>query len=383
MLDGLLKEQIRKDEQVEGMLASFGGKPAFFYQKSPPDTDKLWGRTCYPRADYNIDMQYNAERKSSGSLTINIWCTSESESMPEDIEKRFRELIEGTFYSTKKTSVCAVWVRSDSFSYETNANNATSNGQPEIFGVTMLFELMEFPRQITTDPDPVQGINEWTKKYFTGLTVIGYDILPAIWKPTDENAAVYWRFIEYGTESRQSGYAVDWFIGNFAAHIITDSVPERNRWLKSIAERLQIDGEIILQDSSPMFIKKVEVKHNADPLREGQMIISGQYGVLAQSRKEEAEIILNNGNFNGGKNMSKTAEIKENINTQNPTKDKSEKTKNENGVYSVKELASASKKVFDTSPEIVYTALKQAGKTKVTIAEAKSIVKAFLSKEVK
>lgn len=382
MLDGLLKEQVHKDEQVKGMLASFGGKPAFFYQKNPVDTDELWGKYCYPRVDYNIDMQYNSERKSSGLLTINVWCTSESQSMPEDIEKRFRELIEGTFYSSpEKTSVCAVWVRSDAFSFEYNANNSSSNGLPEVFGVTMLFDLMEFPCQITTDPDPVQGINEWTKKYFTELVVIGYDTLPPVWKPTDKNAAVYWRFMDYSTDDRQSSYAVDWFMGNFAAHIITDSVQERNRWLKSIAERLQIDGEIILQDSSPMFIKKVDVRHNADPLREGQMIISGQYGILSAHRKEQAEIVLNNGIFNGGIKMAKTAETK--ANTQNPKENKMEKTKNESGVYSADELAVASKKVFGTSPEIVKAALKQAGKTKVTLEEAKSIVKVFLSKEVK
>ena len=381
MLDGLLKEQIRNDEEIKGMLASFGGLPAFFYQKSPLDTDELWSESCYPRADYNIDMQYNPERKSSGILTINVWCTSESGYMPEDIEKRFREIIEGTFYSTKKTSVCAVWIRSDSFSFETNSNNSTSNGQPEVFGVTMLFELMEFPSQITTDPDPVQGINEWTKKYFTGLTVIGYDDLPSIWKPTDENAAVYWRFIDYNTDDRQSSYTVDWFNGNFAAHVITDSVSERNRWLKSIAEQLQIDGEVILQDGSPMFVKKIDVKHSADPLRDGQIIVSGQYSVLSGHRKEQAEIVLNNKNFNRGEKMSKAVETK--TNTQNLTECKAEKTKNDGGVYAVGELAEVSKKIFNTSPEIVQTALKQAGKTRVTLTEAKNIVKIFLSKEVK
>ena len=378
MLDGLLKKQVRGDTQVEGMLTSYNGKPAFFYQKSPPDSDDRWGGACYPRADYNIDTLYSPERKSSGILTINIWCVSGNSAMPEDIEKRLRELIEGTFYNfPKKASVCAVWARSDAFSFEVSPNNSTANGQPEVFGITMLFELMEFPFQITAAPDPIQGINEWTKKYFSGLTVIGYDSLPPVWKPTDKDAAVYWRFIDYDTDDRRGGYAVDWFIGNFAAHVITDSVQERNRWLKSMAERLRIDGEIVLQDGSPMFIKKVDVKHNADSLRDGQMIISGQYGVLSGHRKEQAEIILNNVNFNGGDKMSKTT------GTKDKGKEESALSKaSNNTIYAAEELAGAARRVFHTTPEIVKTALKRAGKTKATIEETKNIVSKFLSKEV-
>lgn len=51
-------------------------------------------------------------------------------------------------------------------------------------------------------------------------------------------------------------------------------------------------------------------------------------------------------------------------------------------IYQAEELARAHK-VFDTSYEIVATALKLAGKEKATVTEAKEIVENFKTKEVK
>lgn len=52
-------------------------------------------------------------------------------------------------------------------------------------------------------------------------------------------------------------------------------------------------------------------------------------------------------------------------------------------VYSVKELAANARKLFGTRQECVTAALKAAGKSECTIAEAKEIVGRFLKKEVR
>jgi hypothetical protein len=295
VLDGLLKDQIRGDHQIAGMLAAYKGKPAFFYQKSPADTDRGWTKPCYPRADYNIDMRYDPERKTSGALTINVWCTSECEAMPEDIEKRFTELVGGTFYTDKeRATVCAIWNRSDAFAFE-SAGAGLNNTAPEVFGVTMLFDLTEFPEQVTTDPDPILALNAWTRRNFPGMTIIAYDDTLPVWRPTDANPAVYWRFERAENDLRS--YAVNWYNGHFAAHIIADTVKERNGWIKAITEAIMVEGEILLTDESPMFAKQVAIRHGADPLREGQMQLTGRYGVLAGHRRERARIPLWNPNY--------------------------------------------------------------------------------------
>ena len=293
MLEKLLKNQIRGDPEIAGMLAIYKGNPAFFYQKSPQDTDHGWQKPVFPRVDFNIDKQFDPERKTAGILSINVWCSAECVAMPEDIEKRLTALISGTFYTSQQQqeTVCAIWSRSDAFQFESPAGIG-SNTAPEVFGVTVSFDLMEFPQQITTDPDPVQGLNCWTKAHFPSVTIINHDVTAPVWKPADKTPAVYWRFEGVTVNDRQS-YTVNWYTGQFAAHLIAGSVPERNRWIKAIVEQIQLEGEILLADGSPMFAKQIAIRHNADPLREGQIMLTGQYGVLAQHRKEYAHPPIN------------------------------------------------------------------------------------------
>ncbi len=292
----LVQEQLSADTQLGGMLAAYKGRPAVFYQKTPGDTRSGWENPRYPRLDYNVDMHHDPERKTAGTITFNIWCSTEcpeigNQDPDKAIETRLMELVSGTFYTGRnRATVCAEWERSDEFNFEDNKNNSTI---PEIYGLIVTFELMEFPEQINTSPDPVQGLNQWTKRNFPKMTAIAYDEMPPIWKPTDENPAIYWRF--EGTEStnRQS-FSVKWFTGTFAAHVLTESVTERNKWTKAIIEKAQADGEIILPDTSPMFINRITVRHNADPLREGQLSLTGQYGELTETQplKEPAQIKL-------------------------------------------------------------------------------------------
>jgi hypothetical protein len=292
VFEGLLKEQVRGDGQIAGMLTAYKGKPAFFFQKSPSDGDVGWEKPCYPRMEYNIDNRSDPERKVSGTMSVNIWCTSESGAMPEDVEKRLVELIDGTFYTTAdRTTRAAAWSRSDAFAFETSSNSG-GNTAPEVFGVTVMFDLMEFPEQLTTDPDPIQSLNEWTRAYFPDITVINLDEPPPVWKPADNNPAIYWRFEGTAANDRQT-YSVNWYTGQFAAHVIARSVTERNRWTKAIAERIQLDGEVILTDGSPMFAKQIVVRHSADFLREGQLLLTGNYGVLAARRRERTQCPLN------------------------------------------------------------------------------------------
>ena len=51
-------------------------------------------------------------------------------------------------------------------------------------------------------------------------------------------------------------------------------------------------------------------------------------------------------------------------------------------VYTVEEFAAVSHKVFDTTPDIVTAAMKEAGVELATKKEAEKIVSAFLSKPI-
>ena len=361
----LIHEQVSTDTQIAGMLAAYNGSPAFFYQKAPSDSRPGWGALRYPRVDFNIDMRSDHERKTAGTLTVNIWCTTECAATGEldpdrAIEQRLKELISGTFYTgADRATVCAEWERSDEFAFE-GGSNTQDNTAPEVYGLTVTFELMEFPEQLSVTPDPIQGLNVWTKRHFPLAIAIAFDDMPAIWKRTDGNPAIYWRF-EGTTSTNRQSYAVTWFTGKFAAHVIADSVTERNKWIKAIIEYAQIEGEVILSDTSPMFINQIEVRHNADPLREGQLGLTGQYGVLSQQPKESAQPKLSKPSLQHEKGaIGIMAEA----------------------IYKVAELAAKARQVFDTPPEVVTAALRTAGKESATVEEAKKIVQDFLNREV-
>ncbi len=357
----LIHEQVSADAQIAGMLAAYKGAPAFFYQKSPSDSREGWGEPRYPRVDFNLDTRHEPERRTEGTLTVNIWCTTEcpavgSSDPDRAIEQRLLELISGTFYTGgDRETICAEWERSDEFTLERDRDNSL----PEVYGLTVTFALMAFPAQITTDPDPIQGLNIWTKRHFPKMTAIAYDDMPPVWKPTDENPAVYWRFAGTSSVDLQS-YAVTWYTGAFAAHIIAESVTERNRWAKAMIERGQLDGEIILPDTSPMLIKGIAARNSADPLREGQIELTGRYGVLAQHRKETAQVRLNH-----------------------PCFSIIEKEESQMEPYQASELAAQAGQLFGTTPEAAAAALRDAGKKTATVEEARAIVRAFLEREVK
>lgn len=289
----LIQNLVSQDSQIGSMLAKYDGDPAFFYGKAPADSRLKWGTTKYPRVDFSVDMRQDPERKTAGTMAVNIYVTTECPDIggrdpDRAIEERLIALLSGTFFTDQEMGTfCTEWERSDGFTLETQ--NAETH--PEVYGMTAIFQIMEFPPQITTDPDPIQGLCRWTKDHFPEMAVIGYDGLPPVFRPTNLHPAVYWRFEGTATTDRQS-YAVTWYTGTFCAHVITDSVMERNRWIKAITEKLQLEGEVILPDTSPMFVKQITVRHGADPLREGQIEISGQYGVPEQQRRERAQLKL-------------------------------------------------------------------------------------------
>jgi len=149
------------------------------------------------------------------------------------------------------------------------------------------FDLHAFPSQLTTNPDPIQGLHLWTKRRFPHVQVVGHDTFLPAWQPTGATPAIYWRFesATSGTADRQS-YAVNWYTGVFMAHVMAESTDVQNQWVKVLCEQLQLDGEVPLADGSPLVVQKITLRPNAAPVCEGQISLTGAYGVPAQQRKE-------------------------------------------------------------------------------------------------
>lgn len=299
----LVYSHAENDPTLSSLLTTYQGKPAIFYQQSPSDVDDGFSRPCFPRMNFNIDKTADPERKIAGVLTFSIFATNESVSNtggdPDtEIDQRLRELFDGAFFSEDGKTTCTVWASSDAFSAEPKVKT-TEASPTEVIGVISTYYLTEFPSQITTEPDPVVGCNRWLKQHFPETKSIEFDTLPTVWKGSDVEPAVYWRF--EGEDSLRENYSVSWYLARLCVHVITDTIQERNRWTKAIVEALKRDGEVLLEDESPMFVKQISIKHDGDALRTGQIFITGEYGVLETKRKERAAPRLMKPYFRKGK----------------------------------------------------------------------------------
>jgi len=290
-MEGLLENQIFEDFELSGMLASFQGKPAFFCKKIPDETDPGW---LYPYVVYDMNMREDPARNRSGTLLLHIYCSDESGCFDEESILELKELesalitvISGTIYTpeTQKTSICAVWNHSEAFECEPALLAESDEYTAPVWGLKMSFDLMSFPVQMTADPDPVRAINEWTKSIFDSAGIIAYDTLPEVWKPTNNQPALYWRLNSIVASDDQSNTTI-WFDCKITGHVITGNVTDRTAWLKTLAEELNVSGELPLTEDSNFVVKRVTIKPGADPFQKGQIIVKGRYGFLRKTPEQ-------------------------------------------------------------------------------------------------
>ena len=79
-----------------------------------------------------------------------------------------------------------------------------------------------------------------------------------------------------------------------AVHILCPDGETRLKMAAAIANKMSLDGEIIMLDHSPMFIKRLQANYKSDYLKEGQVFVTGHYGLLRYRAKQPQ---LWNGNF--------------------------------------------------------------------------------------
>lgn len=275
--EALILEAIQTDKAVSSMLASFDGKPAAFYQAAPPDTDAGWAGVQYPRLDFVVDWAYNPERQADGSCAINVWCLNNgTTAAPEDVGDAIRECLRDIFLTDDDGEIYALeWQRTDAF------EAGGQDGQPLTIGVTLSFDILAFPVQITMEPDPVAGLCDYIKGRMPDALVVGIDKMDRICRPTAERPIFYVRLSGDSSAMRNS-WAVAWMDVTLPVHIFAPMANLRQRLSRTLCNALALDGECKLRDCSPMLIRRVTIAASANPLRQGQLTVTGRYGVLWQ-----------------------------------------------------------------------------------------------------
>ncbi len=278
-LSELICNRMRTEEHLSGLLAVFYDKPAVFEDEAPPDQQDGWGRrTQYPRICYHINMRVNQERASAGELSVTVFVRKDLP-MVTELEKYIKTCLQDVIMTPDEASpFCVAWSKSETYI------------QPgaEILCMDILFDILEYATQETTDPDPVMALSAELKKLYPEALVIGLDALPDYTDPS-VCPVLYVRLQSISETTGHCSHSIVWFLANMAIHILYAS--QQNRLIVSagIHQSLSLGEEIIMLDESPMIINQNTLNNRADYLRDGQVAIVCKYGCL-RHRKENKKI---------------------------------------------------------------------------------------------
>lgn len=273
-LEDLIYKRLIEAEEITRELATFGDLPAIFYQKAPDDQEQGWtDQRQYPRLDFVVDMQANPERQTSGLVSLNIW-SHEAGTEPEAIEPLVLQELKDLFMQpTEGPPYCLRWARSDSFELRQTVIKET-----QVIGITVLFDVLAFPSQETSDPDPIMAMNRFIRELVPEGKVIGADKLPAYFRAERARPAFYFRLANIGLDRETN--TVAWMTGTIRGHIFAPEAEERIQWLKAMIDQLAIQGEVTMPDNSPMFIRNIKGNSAADYLGTGQLELAVNFGIL-------------------------------------------------------------------------------------------------------
>lgn len=240
-MESLIRRRLASNENLRALLANFGDEPAIFYQKVPADTDSP--ESLYPQIIFTTDKYADATRGAAGILNVDI-ITSQLTTPPEEIERLVRETLEGIFFRPQIGEIFSLkWQRTDVFT------EPASERTPLIIGATMTFEIYEWINAETSDPDPVQALNEWAS-LLDDFAIIGVTEFEEIYEPTRERPAIY--FDVQKVKSVEITNSAVWLDVTITLHVFAPDVRSRREWLTALNQRLLLEDAVRLADGCPM-----------------------------------------------------------------------------------------------------------------------------------
>lgn len=277
-LEELIYKRFASSENLVKHLAIFSGAPAVFSPEPPGESQEGWGgNTQYPMVVYNFDLQANEERRSAGTLSVSLLCQNTAEIMPEEIEPIIKDCLRDVILKPEGgTPYCFAWARTDAFSIDEKKGDVT-------IGSEIRFDILEYPSQETSDPDPIMATNQYIKGIYPECLIMGYDRMEEITEATAERPVIYCRLLS--ADKAEETNTVAWMDGRIAVHILCPDSGKRLKMAAAIANSISLDGEIIMLDYSPMFIKRLQANYKSDYLKDGQVFVTGHYGLLRYKAK--------------------------------------------------------------------------------------------------
>lgn len=285
MIDTLFYNVLKENEVLQKELARYNKQPALFYQQLPHDMAKKWeDKSTFPRMVYNIEWRYHAERKTDGTMAVDIFCTNENKTAPEDLANEIVKVFEGLFLTENTDTYCAVWDRTDLFETEGN--------EPAVMGVRVYFDVYRFAKQEGIAPCPVWGMNTFLKQYQPNCVLLGHDVIKEKLYATDKNPIVFVK--KQSTKNIKTSYAMAWLESVLNIFVAASNPEETRKWVTAIYRDIALEQETVMENGSPFLVMAVQENAEEQPFNMGQITVTGQYGIL---RKEPEGTKLHHATF--------------------------------------------------------------------------------------
>jgi len=298
-LEELIYKRFTMCEGLARHLASYMGLPAVFSPEAPGENQEGWrGRPQYPRIEYSYDLQADGDRKSAGTLSVSLLCRNTADTAPEEIEPLVRACLKDVLLMPDGgTPYCFTWARTDGFTME-------DKNLGLVIGSEVRFDILEYPPQETTDPDPVEAVNTYIKGLYPECLAAGYDRMGEITEASAERPVAYCRLAS--VEKTRETNTVCWMECRAAIHILCPDSGKRMKMTADIADSMSLAGEIIMPDHSPMSIRRVQTDYRSDYMKDGQILITGRFGLLRYREKPHSLRAAYAGYTQGGTGWQKT-----------------------------------------------------------------------------
>lgn len=281
-METLIRQKLIRDGQLCAHLAR--GEQSIFYHKAQADDNAA----AYPQIILSAEKYSDPIKGVAGILTVDILTAQTNESSPEDIERLVRADLENVFFRGEEI-FSVKWQRSEMFTEQ------AAERLPLIVGMTITFEIFEFPAAQTSNPDLIDALNAWAGQ-FQELFVIGLNEFDLFFEPTREKPAIYFDLekIEF---SKQILNALAWVQATANLHLFCPDIKARREWLQFLHNVLIVESVIMLGDRSPARLQKSSWNWQASETQ-GQIQLKYEYG-LARLERYAHPLIKRNDSFDG------------------------------------------------------------------------------------
>ena len=271
-LEELIYKRFTEDKELIKYLTKFAGVPAVFSPESPNANQEGWrGESQYPKIIYNFDLQASEERKSAGTLYVYLLCQNTVGVVPEIIELEVKKCLRDVILTpTGGTPYCFAWAKTDAFTMDEDKESLT-------IGSEIRFDIMEYPNQETTDPDPIVALSRCIKELYPEAIVLGMDQIGEFTE-AEKAPVIYCRIVTMDKVSGHNMNMISWVECRIALHLLCPDRAKSLKMLSAIMQKLSVEEKVILLDGSPMSVSDIRMDMQSDYLKQGQLQITGRFG---------------------------------------------------------------------------------------------------------